>query len=208
MSEPVKIAIVDDHPVMRGGLRALLQAHAGFAVVGEAADIRSALALASSLLPDVMIVDLRLGEASGIELIRELRDRRSRARIVVYTNYSNEADVYEALAAGGDAYVLKDADPQEVVAAVIAVHRGRRYVSAGASGRLAEHVQTTPLTPRELDVLALIVQGKTNKAIGRLLAIGEETVKCHVKNILGKLSVGRRAEAAARAIQRGLVRID
>lgn len=206
--EPVRVLVVEDHHIVRHGLRAMLSTQSDLAVVAESADAADALRLYESSRADIVLMDLRLRDGSGIDAIRDLRREHPRCRIVVLTNYSDEEHVSNAVAAGASGYVLKDADPSQIVDALRSVAAGRRYLSPEASARLVERAQASPLTPREMDVMALLVHGHRNRSIAATLGVTEETVKGHVKNILGKLGVQDRTEAATEAIRRGLVALD
>jgi DNA-binding NarL/FixJ family response regulator len=202
----ISVAIVDDHSVVRAGLRSLLRCAPDIAVAGEAAGEQEALHLVAASAPDVAVVDLRLRDGCGLELIRRIR--RGPCRVVAFTSYFDEQHVHAAVEAGTDAYVLKDADPAELPAAIRAVHAGRRYFSAEASLRLADYIRGTSLTPRETEILALIARGHRNRAISRRLGVAEDTVKGHLKNIHLKLRAATRTEAVMKAIQRGIIRLE
>jgi DNA-binding NarL/FixJ family response regulator len=204
----IRLLIVDDHYIVRQGLRSFFANHRDVEVVAEAADLESAVARCSEQECDVALVDLRLRNDSGVDVIRALAEVRSSCRCVVVTSYGSEEEVHTAIAAGAKGYVFKHSDPSEIINAVRAVHAGLRYLSAEASEVLNQYVEYTHLTERERDVLRLLVPGTRNKAIAKILGIGEETVKAHVKSILDKLGVQDRTEAATQAIQRGLVRFD
>ncbi|HYC89826.1 MAG TPA: response regulator transcription factor [Thermoanaerobaculia bacterium] len=208
MTHPIRVLIVDDHSVIRHGLRSLFSAHRDIEVVGEADDVETAITLGSSTACDVATVDLRLHGRSGIDVIQELARTQPGCKAVVLTNYGSDTDVDRALAAGAQGYVMKYADAAEIVGAVRTVHSGRRYLSAETQTTLAESAHWTRLTAREQQVLEHLVHGARNRAIARALQITEETVKGHIKRILVKLGVSDRTEAATSAIRRGLVRVD
>lgn len=207
-SERIRLMIVDDHLIIRHGLRSVFASHRDIEIVGEASDAAAAATLCHNTRSDVALVDLRLQSSSGLEVLHLLRERSPSCRPVMLTGYATEHDVREAMAAGARGYVLKHADPAEIVSAVRAVHAGRRYLSPQAAMMLADSMHASPLTDREQQVLQLMVPGHRNRTIARTLGIAEETVKAHVKKILIKLGVRDRTEAATRAIQRGLVRVD
>ncbi|MDQ3282689.1 MAG: response regulator transcription factor, partial [Acidobacteriota bacterium] len=175
----IRIVTVDDHCVVRAGLRAILRPHADLEVVGEGASAEEVLPLVHSCQPDVVLLDLQLGASgSSIGIISRLRQQERSVRVVVLTNYSDEEHVCGAIAAGAHAYVLKRADSGEIIDAVRSVHSGRRYIAAEASCRLADHTaQPSPLTDREQEVLGLVARGDRNKRIAALLGVGEQTVK-------------------------------
>jgi DNA-binding NarL/FixJ family response regulator len=201
----MRIVVLDNQPIVRSGLRALLGAQAGFEVVGEGTAATDALPLFRAARPDVVLMDLQLRNGSGVDAIRALRGAEADSRVVVLTNCSDEANVWAAIAAGAQGYVLKDAEPARIVDALRAVHEGRRYLDPEASLRLVEHVHGSAMTSREQQVLELLAAGARNKTIALRLGITEVTVKGHMKNILGKLGAQGRTEAVSKAIQRGLV---
>ncbi|HYC93796.1 MAG TPA: response regulator transcription factor [Thermoanaerobaculia bacterium] len=204
----IRLLIVDDHSVIRCGLRAIFGVHRDIEVVGEAADAESAARFVSRTHCDVALVDLRLAESSGMQVLRALHELRPSCRAVMLTNYATERDVKEAADAGAHGYVMKTADPGEIVNAVRAVHTGQRYFSSHAAALLADAKHAPSLTGREQQVLELLVPGNRNRTIAGMLGLAEETVKGHVKEILIKLGVRDRTGAATAAIRRGLVRID
>jgi DNA-binding NarL/FixJ family response regulator len=201
----IGVMIVEDHAIVRQGLRTVIDAQPDMRVVGETGVADDAVSLFASSKPDVVVVDLRLRNGSGLDTIRALRSRYADSRIVVLSAYSSEEHVFRAVAAGAQGYVVKSDDPAHIVSALRSAHEGHRYLSPEASARLADHVHRSSLTGREQEVLALLVRGGRNRSIAAALGIAEETVKGHVKNILGKLGVRDRAHAASEAIRRGIV---
>ncbi len=204
--ERLRVLIVDDHAITREGLAAILRRAPDVEFVGEAVDGPGALEAYRRLQPDVMLMDVGLPGLSGIDVAQILCREFPEARIVMLTVHDGDEYVYRALRAGARAYLLKDAACDEVLDAVRQVGSGRRLLAPAAAARLAERVAGSELTEREQAVLAILVEGKSNAAIGRELGITESTVKAHVNNILGKLGVRQRTEAAAVAVRRGLVR--
>ncbi len=207
-SARIRVLIADDHPVVREGLCNLVTLDPGMDVVGEATDGREAVELAARLRPDVALVDLRMPRMDGVEALEAIRDRVPEVRTVVLTTFSGDEDVYRAFRAGAKAYLLKDASREELLACIRAVHENRSWVSSVAVAGLTAHLEASALTPRELDVLRLIVAGCGNLDISRRLRIAEGTVKAHVNRVFRKLGVGTRTEAATVALKRGLVRLD
>ncbi|HYC87704.1 MAG TPA: response regulator transcription factor [Thermoanaerobaculia bacterium] len=204
----MSIVVIDDHVVVREGLRAVLSRHPDFEVVGDADDAGGALKLIESLTPDIAVLDLRLQDGLALGAIHELRRSRSRCRIVAYTACTGAENVCSAVAAGVHGYVVKNGSSTELVAAIRAVYRGRRYVSPEVAGHLADQLEDSGLTTREFEVLGLLAQGRKNKAIAEGLRIGHQTVKSHVQNILDKLGARTRTEAVRKALQRGMIGMD
>lgn len=202
---PIRILIVEDHQVVRQGLVALLKTMPDVEVVGEASDGKQAVEAFSSLQPDITIMDLRLPQMGGVDAIAAIRGQHSTARIIVLTTFDGDEDIYRALQAGARGYLLKDMSGDDLLDAIRSVHAGKTRIPPAVAERLADRVGSPELTGRELEVLSLIVAGKSNKEIGSSLFISEATVKTHINNLLGKLGVTDRTQAATTAIQRGLV---
>ncbi len=199
--------VVDDHPVMRIGLMALVNEQAGMTIVAEAADGRQAVELFARHKPDITMMDLRLPGMSGAEVIASIRQEFPASRFIVLTTYDGDEDIYRAFAAGAQAYVLKGMTHEELLDAIRIVHTGGRYIPPDVERRLAARPPNSALTARELEVLELIVQGRSNREIADLLSIKETTVKWFVKSVFLKLYVRDRAQAVAAALQRGIVRL-
>lgn len=207
MSDSIRILVVEDHNVVRQGLVALLKSVPDFDVIGEAADGKQGVEEYRRHNPDVTIMDLRLPVMSGVEAIQEIRRGSPNARVIVLTTFDGDEDIYRALQAGARGYLLKDMFGDDLLDAIRAVHAGKSRIPAPVAQRLAERMSAQELTNRELDVLRLIVAGKSNKEIGRDLFISEATVKTHINSLLGKLGVTDRTQAATTALQRGLVHL-
>jgi DNA-binding NarL/FixJ family response regulator len=203
---PIRLIIVDDHPVVRDGLRGMFTGEEGLRVVGEAGDGASAVALAEELRPDVILMDLRMPGTDGVTAIRALAGRGVTARVLVLTTFDTDSDVLPAIEAGATGYLLKDATPEELVRAVRAAARGESALSPSVATRLIGQVRAPaePLSPRELEVLALIARGTTNREAAKRLFISEATVKTHLLHVYAKLGVNDRAAAVAVAFERGL----
>jgi NarL family two-component system response regulator LiaR len=204
------VLVVDDHAVVREGLRAFLELQDGIEVAGEAADGREALELAERLRPDVVLMDLVMPELDGLAAMRVLRDRLPAARVIVLTSFLDEGKVLPALRAGAAGYLLKNAAPQEVARAVRVAHAGEALLDPVVAARLVESLagEQEPLdrlTPREREVLELLGRGFPNKRIAQELGLSEKTVKTHVGHVLAKLAVTDRTQAAVVAVRAGLV---
>ncbi|CAM5622372.1 response regulator [Streptomyces hirsutus] len=204
----VSVLIVDDHPVVRDGLRGMFEAAPGFRVLGEAANGVEALERAAALDPDVVLMDLRMPGGSGVDAIRELARRGARAEVLVLTTYDTDSDTLPAIEAGATGYLLKDAPREELFAAVRAAAEGRTVLSPAVASRLVSAVRAPaaePLSAREREVLALVARGTSNREIARELFISEATVKTHLTHLYAKLGVRDRAAAVAVAYERGIL---
>ena len=214
--EPIRVFVVDDHEVVRLGMRAFLGATPGVEPVGEAADGRTAVAALDALagrgaLPDVVLMDLVMPEPDGVATTALVKKAYPAVDVVVVTSFGEAHRVHAALEAGATGYVLKDADVDEIVEAVRAARRGEVHLDAAVAGVLARSLVTprrgvAALTGRERDVLVLVAEGRSNREIGRSLSIGERTVQTHLGNVLAKLGLTSRTQAALWAVREGLVR--
>ncbi len=208
MSEPnkIRVLVVDDHKVVRVGLRAMIEHEPDMEVVGEASDGPTALAAHESLTPDVTLIDLRLPGTSGADVITSIRQRDPAARFIILTSYDAEEDVYRAIQAGAHAYLLKGTFPEGMLEeAIRAVHAGRRVIPPEIAERLAHRLSGPKLTPREIGVLELVAKGLSNAEIGAALNTKAGTVKTHLERAYAKLGVGDRTAAALEAMKRGLI---
>ncbi len=204
----IRLLIVDDHPVVRDGLRGMFAGDHRFEVVGEAGDGHEALAVARSAAPDVVLMDLRMPGMDGVSTIRALREQGFSARVLVLTTYDTDSDVLPAIKAGATGYLLKDTPREELFRAVSAAHRGESVLSPAVAGRLMGEVRAPGrdgLSQRELEVLTLIAQGCSNRETAGRLFISEATVKTHLLHAYAKLGVRDRAAAVAAAYARGLL---
>lgn len=204
---PITILIIDDHPVVREGLVAMLSAEPDFKVLGEAATGREALDSWEKLKPAVVVCDLLLPDISGAEVIRQICSSSSDVPILVLTSVGGDEEIYRALEAGARGYLLKDSARSELVQAIRTVHKGRRYIPSEIGGRLAENLPRMGLSAREIEVLQLVASGNRNKEIAFKLAISEATVNAHMKHILEKLGAEDRAHAVVLALRRGFMRM-
>lgn len=210
MTLPLRLLIVDDHPVVRAGLLGMLGGQADFVVVGEAADGASALSLAAELQPDVILLDLRMPVLDGVAVIEQLRERNISVHVLVLTTYDSEHDIVRAVATGATGYILKDTPREHLFDAIRATACGKSILAPAATACLLARVRAPveePLTARELMVLRLVAQGASNREIGRALHISEGTVKTHLASIFGKLGVDDRTAAVTVALQRSLIEI-
>jgi two-component system NarL family response regulator len=210
VTEPAKIrvVIVDDHPVVRHGVRALIEAEPDMEVVGECGDGEEAVASYERLRPDVTLMDLRLPGLSGPEAIAAIRRSDPAARVVVLTSYDGDEDVYRAVQAGASGYILKGTFGQGLVEAIRAVHGGATLVAPEVAELLTQRRGLPSLSSREIQILELVAKGLSNGEIGAVLSLAEGTIKTHLKRIFAKMDVTDRTEAALVAVQRGIIRID
>jgi DNA-binding NarL/FixJ family response regulator len=201
----IRILIVDDHPVVCSGLTSMLSAQTGIEVVGSAASGEEALAIVQRDRPDIMLLDLRMPGMDGIGVLKALGRMEHTTRVVVLTSFEKEEDIYRAIRAGAQGYLLKDTTESEMVAAISVVHSGKRYIPRHIAARLADRLMRSDLTARELQTLELLAQGSTNKQIAGALNISDNTVRHHVNNIMEKLQVTDRTEAVATALRNGVL---
>ena len=204
-SRLIRILIGDDHPFMREGLAAVLNYKSDMTVVGQAGTGHEAVELFRQHQPDITLMDLRMPELGGVEAIATICTEFVLARIIVLTTYNGDEDIYRGLRAGAKGYVLKDAEPDELLSAIRAVHEGQLYIPPAVGAKLAERMSSPQLSDRELEVLHLMATGKSNLEVSTALSIAEGTVKFHVKNILSKLAVGDRTQAMIVALKRGII---
>ena len=209
---PIRVLLVDDHEVVRRGLHAFLDGEPGLEVVGDAADGHRALAELAALdqqgrLPEVVLMDLKMEPVDGVEATRRIRERYTRVEVVALTSFGEEARVQAALAAGASGYLLKDADASEVVSAIRAAHRGELQLDPAVARRLmgAPEGPGARLTEREREILRLVAAGRSNKEIAAELVVSERTARTHVSNILRKLGLASRTQAALWAVREGVV---
>jgi two-component system NarL family response regulator len=204
-SDPIRILIADDHPVVREGLAAMIERQPDMSVVAEAGTGREAVERALEHRPDIVLMDLRMPELGGVEATVRLRERLPSCQVIVLTTYDGDQEIVRALQAGARAYLLKDTFRADLMSAVRAVHAGERRIPGSVARRLAEHVANPGLTHRELEVLRLMASGGSNREIARALYVTESTIKGHVNNILSKLGVRHRTHAVTVAVRRGII---
>ncbi|WP_414941672.1 response regulator [Amycolatopsis sp. cmx-11-51] len=204
----ITIMLVDDHPVVREGLRGMLEAEPDLSVVGEAGSGDEAVALSRVKQPDVILMDLRMPGLDGVGATRQILADRPGQRVVVLTTYETDADILRAVEAGASGYLLKDASRTELAGAIRAASRGETVLAPSVAGKLVNRVRNptaSPLSAREIEVLRLVAQGSTNADIGRALHISEATVKTHLLRVFGKLDVSDRTAAVTTAMRLGLL---
>jgi two-component system NarL family response regulator len=203
----IRVLIAEDHTVVRDGLVSIINQQDDMHIVAEAGNGREVVALWRQHRPDVTLMDLRMPELDGVTAIYEIRAIDANARIIVLTTYDGDEDIYRGMRAGAKSYLLKDVHREELFQCIRAVHAGRTFLPPAVAAKLAERLPAEELTPRELEVLRLLAEGKPNKLIGADLAISEVTVKSHVQSVFRKLNVLSRTEALAVANRRGLLRV-
>jgi len=203
----IRVLCVDDHPIVREGIAAIIGLQPDMTMAGTAATGREAIERFVELRPDVSLVDLRLPDMSGFDVIRAIRDKSPNARIVVLSSHEGDVDIQRALEAGAQGYVAKGIVRDELLDIIRGVHAGKRRLPAAVAQKLAEHMADETISPRELLVLSLMAAGKRNKEIAGDLSIAEDTVKMHVRNILSKLQVSDRTEAVTIALRRGIIQL-
>ena len=204
----IRILTVDDHPLLRKGIAALVNAEPDMKLVGEASNGKEAVQAFRSLRPDVTLMDLQMPGLNGLDALEAIREEFAEARIIVLTTYSGDAQVLRALRAGARGYILKGNVHEELLHAIRAVHAGQKRIPADVAAELAVHATDDTLTDREIDVLKLIAAGNGNKQIADKLSISEATVKARVTNILAKLGANDRAHAVTIGLQRGIIALD
>ena len=205
MKKEIRILIVDDHFLVRIGLLASLKMDPELKVVGEASTARQGIELYREHRPDVVLMDLRLPDANGIEATAKLKKEFATAKVIIISSYDAEEDIYRSFQAGARGYLLKNVLSEELFRAIKTVHGGQQYTPPHIVRTLSDHNPDSELTPREREVLELLIKGLSNKEIGDVLGCTENTAKFHVKNILGKLEVNDRTEAATAAFHRGIL---
>jgi DNA-binding NarL/FixJ family response regulator len=206
-AEKIRVLCVDDHTIVREGIAAIINLQGDMTLAGTAGTGAEALQQFFALRPDVTLVDLRLPDISGFELIKKIKDKAPQARIVVLSSHEGDVDIQRALEAGALGYVAKGIVRDELLEIIRSVHAGKRRLPAAVAQKLAEHIADETISPRELEVLSLMAAGSRNKEIANELAIAEDTVKMHVRNILSKLQVNDRTEAVTIAIRRGIIHL-
>ncbi|MFZ0589046.1 MAG: response regulator transcription factor [Bryobacteraceae bacterium] len=210
MSDRTRISVlcVDDHPLVRKGVSAILSTEPEIMLIAEAQNGEEALQLYRLHRPDVTLMDIRLPDRNGVEVTKEIRAEFPEARIIALTSYDGDQDIYRALEAGVRGYLLKEMVHTEVVRAIHTVYSGKRFIPPEVSQQLSEHFPEVALTPREAEVLLWVARGLGNKEIGEEIGAAAGTVKAHIQNILGKLEAKDRTHAVTIALQRGIIHLD
>jgi DNA-binding NarL/FixJ family response regulator len=203
----IRILSVDDHPLLREGIAAVINSQQDMCVIADAASSKDAIEQFRKHKPDVTLMDLRLPDKSGIATMIAIRTEFPEARIIMLTTFEGDVEIQRALEAGARAYLLKSMPPKELLEVIRQVHAGKKRVPPQLAAQLAEHISDEPLTSREIEVLSQIAEGNRNREIGEKLFITEETVKVHIKNIMGKLGASDRTQAVAIAIRRGIIHL-
>ena len=206
--QTIRVLCVDDHPLVRKGIAAILANETDMQLAGEAGDGREAVEAYRLHRPDVTLMDLRMPQMDGIEATKLIRQDDPEARIIALTSYDGDQEIYRSLEAGVRGYILKEMVHTEIVRAIRVVHSGKRLMPAEVAERLSEHFPQVTLTPREVEVLTFVAQGLGNKEIGAQLGTAAGTVKMHLQNILGKLGASDRTHAVTLAIRRGIIYLD
>jgi two-component system, NarL family, response regulator len=205
--DKIKVMVVDDHPLMRVGVAAIINARPNMTVVAQTGTGEEAVALFHEHKPDITLMDLRLPKMSGVDAILAIRGRYPESRFVVLTTYEGDEDIHRAFEAGAQGYVIKGMPYQTLIDALVRVHSGGRFLPPPVAHALESRMPDSELSPREREVLQLLVNGKSNKEIASELGITNATVKCHVSTILMRLNVSDRTQAVVAALQRGLVHL-
>ncbi len=216
MGDSIRVLVVDDHPVVRRGIRSLLSEEEGIEVIGEAVDGEEALQQAEELRPDVILMDLVMPGMSGIEAIQRITSANPGINVLVMTSFAADDKVFPSIKAGALGYLLKDSDPEDLVRMIRQVHRGELSLHPSIARRVIQELNRpaeepltpSPLTPREVEILQLIAQGIENKEIAHRLVLREATVRTHVSNILSKLHLANRVQATLFALRKGLTKLD
>jgi len=206
--EEIRVMLVDDHPAFRKGLAALIASEPGLRVTAETGDGREAVGLYRQKRPDIVLMDLRLPGMGGVEATLAIRKEFPDARIIVLTTFETDEDIYRAIQSGAKSFLLKDTPDDELSRTIRAVYAGEQPLPPKVAERLAQRQQRADLSQREMEVLQLLIKGRSNKEIGSALFISEDTVKAHLKTLFAKLQVQDRTEAAISAIQHGIVHLE
>ena len=207
MPSPISVLVVDDHPLLRAGLAEAISAQSDMRVVGEACNGREAVAAYTELRPDVTIMDIAMPEMDGVTALQEIRREHNNARVVMLTTYKGDAQILRAVQGGPAGFLLKSTLRKDLLDTIRGVHQGQRRIPPEIAMELAQHMGQGPLSARETEVLNHAATGNSNRRIAEQLAISEETVKAHMKNVLAKLAANDRTHAVTIALRRGIISI-
>lgn len=207
MSEQIRVLSVDDHPLLREGVSALINNQPDMTLVAEASNGAEAIKLFKKHLPDVTLLDLRLPDMSGIDILIAVRTEFPEARVIILTTFEGDVEIHRALQAGARGYLLKNMPPSELLDVIRQVHAGKKRIPPAIASQLAEHISDESLTEREVEVLRQVADGNKNRDIARKLFISEETVKVHIKHIMEKLGAADRTQAVAIGVRRGIIQL-
>ena len=207
MSDQIRVFSVDDHPLLREGIAALVNNQPDMVLVAEASNGAEAIQLFKQHLPDVTLMDLRLPDMSGIDIVIAIRSEFPEARIIMLTTFEGDVEIHRALQAGGRGYLLKNMPPSELLDVIRQVHAGKKRIPPEIASQLAEHMSDQNLTEREVEVLRQVADGNRNRDIAKNLFISEETVKVHIKHIMEKLGAADRTQAVSIGIRRGIIQL-
>lgn len=207
MSGQIRVFCVDDHPLLREGVSALINNQADMTIVGEASNGAEAIKLFKQHVPDVTLLDLRLPDMSGIDILIAIRTEFPEARVIILTTFEGDVEIHRALQAGARGYLLKNMPPSELLDVIRQVHAGKKRIPPAIASQLAEHMSDESLTEREVEVLRQVADGNKNRDIAKKLFISEETVKVHIKHIMEKLGATDRTQAVAIGVRRGIIQL-
>lgn len=207
MSEQIRVFSIDDHPLLREGISALVNNQPDMTMVAEASTGAEAIKLFKKHLPDVTLLDLRLPDMSGIDILIAIRSEFPEARVIILTTFEGDVEIHRALQAGARGYLLKNMPPSELLDVIRQVHAGKKRIPPAIASQLAEHMSDESLTEREVEVLRQVADGNKNRDIAMKLFISEETVKVHIKHIMEKLGAADRTQAVAIGVRRGIIQL-